>query len=614
MQTVTSAAYYKSSGSNCPTGFRLVCRTERPPPPPPLPLPQGIIHRYNASSWKSGSEWTDAVGKVPAVKLGASTTKVIGKANYVRSPGVENENTFDYVEGGTDDKWSFPPRLLGDDWTVVSVTRYKPEMSSVKNQGVILTGEHYATKIGHSKGMYGVSQQAGEWVSGSPSNIVNVQKNREWVLQITMDREVWTRTSSKGWTHHKLDPAKEDEGTKIIKGGIAEAHIAPRFSVACDIGKTMGKEACREVNKLLAVQHGKKPGGDIVTGSWGHIPKGCSSQIQGDWTAHYNESQKLTSNTDGYALICEAPLNQPRVRRMINGESLALNMVTKRHTDVAQPDRATSDWNLADLIYWNRRLADTNELNAVKAYLDATYGATTPWAWAVTTQTLEVTLQNLQNQFAHLQPEIEKAVGERKEKLTDLSASIQAAEETLQLRRADIVNLQSQITDATTELSNAETLLAVAQTKEAAATTAAADATAAEARLNAAKTENASAEAIAARLRQNTKELEGQIAALEGEAVIATGETMKALEVLKHELQTQKKVNAAMDAQVAAARQAAAAKVAAASEARKARMPYFVLGALLVLIIIVFAIRKLRRPSAPPPRGLLLSREPIVLP
>merc|ERR1719262_366373 len=51
---------------------------------------------------------------------------------------------------------------------------------------------------------------------------------------------------------------------------------------------------------------------NLVAGSWGHVPAGCSSQTHsthgkaGDWAAHFN-SNPNGANDGGYTVVCKAP-------------------------------------------------------------------------------------------------------------------------------------------------------------------------------------------------------------------------------------------------------------------------------------------------------------------
>ena len=45
---------------------------------------------------------------------------------------------------------------------------------------------------------------------------------------------------------------------------------------------------------------------NLVAGSWGHVPVGCSVQSGDDWAAHFNR-RASGSNDGGYSPICSGP-------------------------------------------------------------------------------------------------------------------------------------------------------------------------------------------------------------------------------------------------------------------------------------------------------------------
>merc|ERR1719277_18220 len=47
----------------------------------------------------------------------------------------------------------------------------------------------------------------------------------------------------------------------------------------------------------------KTPGRDFYSGSWNHVPPGCSIQKGFDWTVHYNKNSTGTNN-GRFSMIC----------------------------------------------------------------------------------------------------------------------------------------------------------------------------------------------------------------------------------------------------------------------------------------------------------------------
>ena len=50
---------------------------------------------------------------------------------------------------------------------------------------------------------------------------------------------------------------------------------------------------------------GNTPDRDMVIGSWGHVPNGCSTQEIGDWSIHLNSNVGDT-NSQHYKKVCRS--------------------------------------------------------------------------------------------------------------------------------------------------------------------------------------------------------------------------------------------------------------------------------------------------------------------
>ena len=184
--------------------------------PPPAKLPSGVQHQYNAASWKDASTWKDAVGDQDARKIKGSTTKKIVRANYVVSPGeksIPKENGFDYLDGTKDDVWLFPPKLVKTSWTVAYITRYHPASSGSLLSILTSKSVNNETSMGHMMFRHGVSKQGGTYINnegmllsglGGTRQFQNEsENNRQWLLQIEKNGEIWSRSNLHGWRYQK---------------------------------------------------------------------------------------------------------------------------------------------------------------------------------------------------------------------------------------------------------------------------------------------------------------------------------------------------------------------------------------------------------------------------
>jgi hypothetical protein len=93
-------------------------------------------------------------------------------------------------------------------------------------------------------------------------------------------------------------------------------HLAPAGATACDSGANAPLHQCEAAVRQLARAVGKTPGrrlayggrrnarrGRCRRGGWGNVPRGCSAQSGGDWTAHYKQHVVNCASSD-YRLVC----------------------------------------------------------------------------------------------------------------------------------------------------------------------------------------------------------------------------------------------------------------------------------------------------------------------
>jgi len=132
-----------------------------------------------------------------------------------------------------------------------------------------------------------------------------------------------TRGKAGDWAaHFNRNPGgTNDGGYTVVCIAAAPAPTLPQVWIFDPAGN--GQNTCStgpgptEGECLGAVQGLLPPGQtqgrtNLVAGSWGHVPAGCSSQTHGtrgkagDWAAHYNRNPG-GQNDGGYTTVCPAP-------------------------------------------------------------------------------------------------------------------------------------------------------------------------------------------------------------------------------------------------------------------------------------------------------------------
>ena len=76
-------------------------------------------------------------------------------------------------------------------------------------------------------------------------------------------------------------------------------------SLLCSTASVSEAE-CLEAVRGLLPQSQAQGRRNLVAGSWGHVPVGCSVQSGGDWIAHFN--RRASGSNDGdYSPVCSGP-------------------------------------------------------------------------------------------------------------------------------------------------------------------------------------------------------------------------------------------------------------------------------------------------------------------
>lgn len=115
--------------------------------------------------------------------------------------------------------------------------------------------------------------------------------------------------------NHRANSQNDGAYTLICSGKAPETptyHLAPIGSQKCDSGQSLPQEWCQAIGTELVKAMGDTPGRRIWSGSYWPLPAGCSIQIHGDKTPHFNRHP--SGNPQGhahYALVCSGPSPPP---------------------------------------------------------------------------------------------------------------------------------------------------------------------------------------------------------------------------------------------------------------------------------------------------------------
>jgi len=91
-------------------------------------------------------------------------------------------------------------------------------------------------------------------------------------------------------------------------------HLAPKGAEKCDYGKPVSQDDCDAAVAVVAKKHGKTPARSLqvlpyplpacTSSGWSKVPVGCSTQSEGDWSAHFKPAGNAVCNSSMYQLIC----------------------------------------------------------------------------------------------------------------------------------------------------------------------------------------------------------------------------------------------------------------------------------------------------------------------
>jgi chromosome segregation ATPase len=420
-------------------------------------LPSGLKHRYNAASWKSINTWHDAVGGKHAEHHGGGGTIKIDKSQFVQSKGrdsVPKERGFDYIQGGREERWRFPPRLVQANWTVAFVTRYHPHGG---HNARILQGVHHNTIMGHhghDAGIHGVSYQ-NNWIGGQrpgqsglgrTDGKADHQNHRQWVIQIVQNGEFWARSGLHGWRHLR------------DHGRVNQHHIN---------------------NEQLAINAGRQ---GSENSDWN-----MADLMFWDRRLNGAEIEQLKKYLETY--LKGGPADGGGDEATEAAQELA---EIKQQLDIATNKRVEAE------VEMKKAQKQKDDINREKAELEHQKREVAAALEAIRAEKSRVT-QTLTQEKARIEAEIRQATGDKQAKLREIEASILAAQRTLSDRKSELTGLQRQIQDADRKRTEANNLRAQAEEAIRAAQSAGAE-----------EKERLDREAAAAKKRADDAQLEAQ--------------------------------------------------------------------------------------------------------
>jgi hypothetical protein len=80
---------------------------------------------------------------------------------------------------------------------------------------------------------------------------------------------------------------------------------------SCQYGTVTTHDECEAAVKSIAKVAGRTPARGMVVGNWWHVPRGCSSQAGGDWTAHFNTGSGSAPHWTDYRTVCTSTTPTP---------------------------------------------------------------------------------------------------------------------------------------------------------------------------------------------------------------------------------------------------------------------------------------------------------------
>lgn len=128
------------------------------------------------------------------------------------------------------------------------------------------------------------------------------------VVDSWTDRPTGCSVTAAGEVSFNLDPSGGNCGD-FFPVCTPLASLASQGANECPAGSGLSSPS---EEQCLAAAHDLLPSflspgrDDLVSGSWGNVPPGCSVQTGGDWAAHWNSNSE-GANDGRYSVLCQAP-------------------------------------------------------------------------------------------------------------------------------------------------------------------------------------------------------------------------------------------------------------------------------------------------------------------
>jgi len=107
--------------------------------------------------------------------------------------------------------------------------------------------------------------------------------------------------------HFNRNPGGQNPGSYSLVCGAF--HLAPQGANSCNAGLSAREWTCEHAADQQAQALGRAQGRqELIVGSWGHVPYGCSIKSAGDWAAHFN-TYPDGQNDGSYSLVCIGEAN-----------------------------------------------------------------------------------------------------------------------------------------------------------------------------------------------------------------------------------------------------------------------------------------------------------------
>lgn len=151
----------------------------------------------------------------------------------------------------------------------------------------------------------------GGWYPVNPSD--EMVRSSYYRLDATEYKVDLVEVRSDGTQHsHYVGHASDDNrlliSTMPLRGEFelrrysSQYHTAPEGNQTCDFGVSPQEEACEAAGEEILGWLGQTALRPFKSGSWNHVPSGCSIQSGNDWTVHFNSYAGW--NTGLYSRVC----------------------------------------------------------------------------------------------------------------------------------------------------------------------------------------------------------------------------------------------------------------------------------------------------------------------